>query len=114
MIFDHKVDWPKIMQLLKIGLLPNILKMWIPCGYPRMNPQGTRLMYQNYVVCSVSFAPSVEVSTSINTRPFVLLQPEVKKAMCNLNNTVLGKLGKEFQKQLKWPDINEYQVTIFA
>ena len=42
---------------------------------------------------------------------FVLLKAEVSKALCNLNNTVLGKIGNEFQNQLKWPDVNEYQVT---
>ncbi|KAL9951119.1 hypothetical protein ACROYT_G043723 [Oculina patagonica] len=34
---------------------------------------------------------------------------EVKTALCKLNDTVLGKLGKELQTQLKWPNISDYQ-----
>lgn len=34
---------------------------------------------------------------------------EVKTALCNLNSTVLGKIGTEVQNQLKWPNTDEYQ-----
>jgi len=43
--------------------------------------------------------------------PIWTLQTEVKTALCKLNDTVLGELGKELQTQIKWPNITDYQVT---
>jgi len=50
--------------------------------------------------------------TFINYYVFFFYQTEVKMALCSLNDSTVGKIGRELQNQLQLPNTQEVQVNI--
>ena len=50
--------------------------------------------------------------TFINYYVFFFYQTEVKMALCSLNDSTVGEIGRELQNQLQLPNTQEVQVNI--